>query len=81
MSEQTTVRLTLKHIREVQNALKGLEDRFVHEGGWWNVPAGRIDHIETDIWADPVAYDTLEPFEFIKTLGLKPSWVIEYYEV
>ena len=79
--EQMNVRLVLKSTREVEQALSKIEELFADEGGWWKVPAGRVDLIEVDLVVDEVAYFGLTQDEFVEALGFDANWVLECYEV
>lgn len=79
--EEMTIRLSLTKTREVEEALSELEEYFAHEGGWWSVPAGLVDQLETELVVDEVSYFSLNREEFLETLGLEPEWVLECYEV
>jgi hypothetical protein len=73
-NEEITIRLSLKHTREVQDAL-------ADEGGWWNDYSGTGTTIEIDLLLDSIAYEALSREEFIEFLGLEPEWVLDVYEV
>jgi hypothetical protein len=80
-NEEITIHLSLKHTREVQDALANLENLFADEGGWWNDCSGTGTTIEIDLLLDSIAYDALSREEFIEFLGLEPEWVLDVYEV
>lgn len=76
-----TVHLTLKKSRTIEKALGKLEDRFTNEGGWWSVPCGIIDHLETELELEEELFESLSHDDLVEFLGLEPEWVLEAYEV
>ena len=81
MPDTLTVRLELKYSKDAEEALRDLEDYFVHDGGWWTEPCSYADHLVTELEVDEVSFLSLNSEEFIEALGLEPEWVLECYEV